>query len=281
MLELIFLVIHSGSRQGLVEYQGVQPYKIQAILSSMRDFLFTNIWKNISWKGFNLYYRMSKNKALLLISIFIFASCSVDSPQVKDITTLQNEILLLKWEIVFLSWSVGSLNDQIKNLNERLKASYEQNTELKKIIVTTHDAGEKIYINAEYGFTFNYPWNSIIESKPSNFDEYIRFENYTYQSESILWLADGEYYLEIFIKNREKWSIISNTCKDDIVEGKTITLWEYSWYRWLGQAWWDAGWKRFALCLENENIQFYVQATENSEKWLIANKILDSFKFLK
>ncbi len=30
-----------------------------------------------------------------------------------------------------------------------------------------------------------------------------------------------------------------------------------------------------------ERVHIYIQATENSEQWVIANKILDSFKFVK
>lgn len=141
------------------------------------------------------------------------------------------------------------------------------------------DDYEKKYVNEEYGFNFTYTGTGTIETRTDLNYQYIRLNNIHPKEDERSWLTDWEFYVEIFIFDRQKNHASSESCKEQIVDGKNVTLGIMTGYRWYGREGGDAGWKRFALCIENTNVQFYVQVTENSEQGLIANKILDSFTF--
>lgn len=136
------------------------------------------------------------------------------------------------------------------------------------------------YTNTEsaYGFEFQYPPNSIIESRQDLNYQYIRLQNYS-PTNYRAGFAAGEYYLEIFIFDEKLGHKPWQSCEQSVVNPRKVDLGTITGYRGFGEVGGDAGGIRLALCAERPGVQFYIQGTENDEKAPLVNQIFDSFKF--
>lgn len=176
--------------------------------------------------------------------------------------------------IVILLSALGYLN-YIK----RSTTDIQQNQSMHKSEVTPYNTTDwKTYKNTMYGFEFQYPSTSTIE--PDSNNEYIRLQNYN-ATDDQQGLNPGEYYLEIFISDRKLGNTSSESCETLIINPVEINLGNTTGTKGLGQSGGDAGGKRFALCTKQNEVQFYLQGTQNDEQGALVHTIFDSFKFTK
>lgn len=130
------------------------------------------------------------------------------------------------------------------------------------------------YQNDRYGFKISFPAKSTV--KPSLQEDpspsRVRIQNYT-SSEDKNGLNPGEYYLEIFIVDKEI------SCDQELESSKAVKIGSVTAYRGMGMPGGEADGQRFGLCVNRNGTHFYIQATENSPQGIIVNNILNSFRF--
>ncbi len=158
------------------------------------------------------------------------------------------------------------------------KNTPEPSVNLTPTPTSNETANGKIYKNSAYGFEFQYPPNSTVETRQDLNYQYIRLQNYSPTDDQHA-LTVGKYYLEIFIFDQKMGHKSSQTCAQSVVGSRKVNLGIVPGYRGLGGEGGDAGGIRFALCAERPSIYFYIQGTENDEKGSLVNQIFDSFKF--
>lgn len=159
-----------------------------------------------------------------------------------------------------------------------LKNTPEPSVSLTPTPTSNETANGKIYKNSAYGFEFQYPPNSTVETRQDLNYQYIRLQNYS-STDDQLGLAVGKYYLEIFIFDQKMGHTSSQSCAQSVAGSRKVDLGIVPGYRGFGGEGGDAGGVRFALCAERPSIYFYIQGTENDEKGPLVNPIFDSFKF--
>lgn len=139
------------------------------------------------------------------------------------------------------------------------------------------------YTDTQYGFSFQYPAGSTIETSHNELGQYVRFQNYTDADMGTSHgLPAGKYYLELFVHDKDLGETINNACADEVRDMKTVQVGTKSGFRGLGPIGGDPGGERYALCVQaSDKVQVYLQATEDGPTGPIANGILDSFKFTK
>lgn len=138
------------------------------------------------------------------------------------------------------------------------------------------------YVDNHYGFSFQYPAGSTVETSRNGRELYVRIQNYAMDSDSNSGLSAGEYYLELHVRDTAMGDTIDTSCADTVREAKTVQAGTKSGLRGLGPIGGDAGGTRYALCVEpSDKTQIYLQATESGNGGAIANAILDSVKFTK
>lgn len=138
-------------------------------------------------------------------------------------------------------------------------------------------ASWETYKNSAYGFEFQYPPNSIIESRLDLNYLSIRLQNYS-STEDRKGLGDGEYYLEIHIYDKKMGHKASYTCSkssESIVSTQQVDLGGVVGYR--GRSSGDGG---HVLCAEYSGVDFFIRGTEKDEKVPLVNLIFGSFKFI-
>lgn len=139
------------------------------------------------------------------------------------------------------------------------------------------------YTDVQYGFTFQYPAGSSVETNRSGLGQYVRIQNYTdAEAGDGHGLPTGKYYLELFVHDKEMGDTIDGVCAEEMRDMKTVQVGTKSGFRGLGPEGGDAGGTRYALCVQaSDKVQVYVQATEGGPTGPKANGILDSFRFTK
>ncbi|MFH1564768.1 MAG: hypothetical protein ABIC82_02880 [bacterium] len=181
-----------------------------------------------------------------------------------------------------------SLQQKITDLQNQITALQESTQPIVTIPETTEKQTQPVneltnwkkYRNEIYGFEFNYPPNSTVETRDDSNYQYIRLQNYSATDDRIR-LAAGEYYLEIFIFDHQKGHESWESCTQQVVDAKEVELGFIMGYRGYGQEGGDAGGIKFALCSESPDVDYYIQGTENDQNAPLVNPILDSFKFTK
>ncbi len=185
------------------------------------------------------------------------------------------------------AWQKSSLRSTEQSLQQQIFDLQSQIIDLQKSTEATATTTSPIsqtwqkYQNSTYGFEFDYPADSTIETQQSSDYQYIRLQNYI-PTDDRLGLATGEYYLEIFIFDHQKGQAVQESCAQRVVDGQKVDLGTVVGYRGYGQEGGDAGGFRFALCFQdatNTGVDYYIEGTENDKNAPIVKIILDSFRF--
>ena len=161
-----------------------------------------------------------------------------------------------------------------KQMESHQESIYEGSTSIDSDIDTS---SWKTYRNEKYGFEVKYPESRPIEYRDNQGEAYIRMQNYTGVDDRIS-LSPGEYYLEIYISSK---STDVDCPGGYMIQSKKVMLGTGEGYRGVGQEGGDSGGSSSVLCASHDGVTFLVSVTENYDRRLFTNAILDTFKFVK
>jgi len=139
--------------------------------------------------------------------------------------------------------------------------------------------GWKTYRNDRYMFRVSYPADGRVQTSRHRNYELVRILNHDDAGERQEGLAQGEYFVEVFIYDHRLGHRMDGKCHDVLREASPVKLGRIEAWRGTTVQADDTGSTPQAVCVESTKVDVVVTASEADPLGPLANRILDSIRF--